>query len=197
MALAIRPITSDRMGLLLSYTHRSLFQDGLSGQDATRERIDSLSTDGYFQATDDLELYGRLALRYSVDGQNDLTLVQTLTYLTQARAQYRLTRRMDWAGELRFLIQPSSNTARSSYGTELGFWFIPDLRVGLGYNFNQASEPRGASTLLSRRGFYFTLSSKISRLFDLFGSQGLGLSGQASGAEENTGSSGQNESNRH
>jgi len=89
VALAIRPITSDRMGLLLSYTHRSLFQDGLSGQDATRERIDSLSTDGYFQATDDLELYGRLALRYSVDGQNDLTLVQTLTYLTQARAQYR------------------------------------------------------------------------------------------------------------
>ncbi|MBD0327228.1 MAG: hypothetical protein ICV68_12400, partial [Pyrinomonadaceae bacterium] len=96
--------------------------------------------------------------------------------LTQARVQYRLTRRFDWAGEARLLLQPSSGTQRSVYGTELGFWALPDLRLGAGYNFTRAGEPLGARTgLPARRGFYFTVSSKLSNLFDVFGTSKQGL----------------------
>ncbi len=174
-ALAYRPLTSDRVGVLFSFTHRSLDQDGFNGSGATRDRLDSLATDGYFQATDRLELYGRLALRFSANGQADLPFVSTFTYLTQARAQYRLTRRIDWAAEMRRLTQPSSGTQRSIYGAEIGVWALPDLRVGLGYNFSVTGEPFGANTLPARRGFYFTLSSKLSNLFDLFGTSKSGL----------------------
>jgi hypothetical protein len=161
--------------VLFSYTHRSMDQDAFNGSAPTRDRLDSLATDGYFQATDRLELYGRLALRFNANGQADLPFVSTFTYLTQARAQYRLTPRIDWAAEIRRLTQPSSGTHRSVYGTELGFWALPDLRVGLGYNFSVTGEPFGINALPTRRGVYFTLSSKLSNLFDLFGTSKSGL----------------------
>lgn len=174
-ALAYRPLESDRVGMLFSYNHRSLMQDGLNGADATRDRIDTLSTDFYVQATSALELYGRLALRFNANGQADLPYVSTLTYMTQARAQYRLTSRFDWAGEVRYLMQTSTGTRRSIYGTELGFWALPDLRLGVGYNFTRAGEPEGYRVSQGRRGFYFTISSKLSNLFDLFGTSRQGL----------------------
>jgi uncharacterized repeat protein (TIGR01451 family) len=176
-AIALRPLSTDRVGLLFSYNHRSIFQD--DNDNATlplRDRIDSVSADGYFQATSALELYGRFALRLNANGQPDLPYVSTLTYLTQGRVQYRLSRRFDWAGEARLLLQPSSGTQRAVYGTELGFWVMPDLRVGGGYNFTRAGEPAGVRTgLPARRGFYFTISSKLSNLFDLFGTSKQGL----------------------
>jgi uncharacterized repeat protein (TIGR01451 family) len=180
-ALAIRPIESDRVGLLFSYTHRSLTQNagsaGILGVAAapTRDRSDSLSTDGYYQLSKRLELYGRGALRFNANGQPELPFVSTLTFLTQARAQYLVTSRLDWAIESRMLFQPSSSTTRSTYATEAGFWALPDMRLGVGYNFTAAKEPAGAPFLPTRRGFYFTISSKLSNLFDLFGTSKAGL----------------------
>jgi uncharacterized repeat protein (TIGR01451 family) len=181
-ALAVRPLSTDRMGLLFSYTHRSMSQEnGGEGSttivEPTHARLDSISTDGYLQATKNVELYGRFALRFSGDGQRDLPSVQTLTYLGQARVQYHFSRRFDLAGETRMLFQPSSGSQRSSYGTELGFWVLPDLRVGVGYNFTRAGEPGGGVIIPTRRGFYFTISSKLSNLFDLFGTARNDLAG--------------------
>jgi len=184
-ALAIRPLNSDRGGLLFSFNHRSMNQVAgtagvLPALSATRDRVDTLATDGYYQATKNLELYARLALRFSANGQGDLPFVSTLTYLTQERAQYRLSHRLDWATEMRLMIQPSSGTHRTVVGTELGFWVLPDLRVGGGYNFTIAGEPNGSAALPTRRGFYFTISSKLSNLFDLFGTPRAGLASETS-----------------
>jgi hypothetical protein len=77
------------------------------------------------------------------------------------------------------LTQPSSGTHRTVYGAEIGVWALPDLRVGLGYNFSVTGEPFGATALPARRGFYFTLSSKLSNLFDLFGTSRSGLDGHS------------------
>jgi hypothetical protein len=176
-ALAIRPLKTDRAGLLFSFNHRSLEQSILDGAPATRDRLNTAAADGYYQATKRLELYGRFALRFAANGREDLPFVSTLTYLSQARVQYRLTTRFDWAAEARLIWQPSSQTQRSTYGTELGFWALPDLRLGLGYNFNAANEPAGVSPLPTRRGFYFAISSKLSSLFDLFGTSSNGLAG--------------------
>ncbi len=173
-ALAIRPISSDRSGLLFSYTHRSMTQE-TTGAIATRDRSDSLSTDAYHQLTKRLELYGRVALRLGANGQPDLPFVSTLSFLTQARAQYLLTRRVDLALETRMLFQPSSGTARSTYASEVGFWALPDLRFGGGYNVTSMREPIGTEMIPGKRGFYFTISSKLSNLFNLFGTSKAGL----------------------
>jgi uncharacterized repeat protein (TIGR01451 family) len=182
-ALAIRPQTSDRSGLLFSYTHRSLTQK-TNGVTPTRDRSDSLATDGYHQLTKRLELYGRFALRIGANGQPELPYVSTLSFLTQARAQYLLTRRLDWAIETRMLFQPASGTARSTYATELGFWVLPDLRLGGGYNLTSTKEPAGSDVIPGRRGFYFTISSKLSNLFDLFGTSKAGLDAAKDASKE-------------
>jgi hypothetical protein len=174
-ALAIRPLDSDRAGLLFSFNHRSLEQDGLNGQAPTRDRRDTLSSDGYYQATKRMELFGRFALSFSGNGQPNLPYASALTYLAQGRLQYRLSERFDWAGETRMIFQPASGTRRDVFATELGFWAMPDLRFGVGYNFTRASEPIGSSLIPRRSGFYFNISSKLSNLFDLFGTSRQGL----------------------
>jgi len=186
-ALAMRPVDSDGRGLLFTYTHRSLMQEGINAAEPTRDRIDSLSVDGYEQVTKRLEVYGKFALRFSANGQPQLPFVSTLTFLTQARAQYQLTDRFDWAIENRMLFQPSSHTRRSIYATEVGFWAIPDLRLGAGYNFTASGEPAGAHVLPTRRGFYFTITSKISNLFNLFGTSKAGLASDGRPSQEREG----------
>ncbi|HYE12851.1 MAG TPA: hypothetical protein VD968_00225, partial [Pyrinomonadaceae bacterium] len=169
-ALAWRPLRSDAAGLLFSYTRRDLTQEGsgITGG-RLRDRSDLLSSDGYYQATRNLELYGRFALKFGDTSSPQLAPASTLTYLTQGRAAYRLGQFIDIAGEGRWLAQPASMTRRASFGTELGFWVLPDLRLGAGYNWAGAYEPFGTSLQPGRRGFYFTISSKLSNLFDLFG----------------------------
>jgi uncharacterized repeat protein (TIGR01451 family) len=174
-ALAIRPLDSDRAGLLFSFNHRSLEQDGLSGQAPTQDRRDTISSDGYYQATKRVELFGRFALSFSGNSQPNLPYASALTYLAQGRLQYRLSERFDFAGETRMIFQPSSGTRRDVYATELGFWALPDIRFGVGYNFTRANEPVGSSLIPRRSGFYFNISSKLSSLFDLFGTSRQGL----------------------
>src|SRR6185503_88416 len=161
---------SDRMGVLFSYTHRSTETQEGNGV-AKRDSIDALSVDGYRQVTKRFEGYGHFAFRKNANGDQDLPFVSTLSLLAQARAQYQLTSRVDVAIETRMLFQPSSHTARLTHAAELGYWVIPDLRLGVGYNLTAAKEPLGASGLPTRRGFYFTVTSKVSRLFNLFGTK--------------------------
>jgi uncharacterized repeat protein (TIGR01451 family) len=174
-ALAFRPLDSDRAGLLFSFNHRAITQSGVAGVVPTSDQLDTLATDGYYQATKRLELYGRFALRFAANGEPGLPFVSTFTYLTQARAQYRLTSRLDWAGETRLIVQPSSGTRRTVYGTEIGLWPMPDLRLGVGYNFTAAGEPGLDRAMPRKQGFYFTVSSKLANLFDLFGTSRQGL----------------------
>jgi uncharacterized repeat protein (TIGR01451 family) len=170
-AVAVRPLNSDRMGVLFSYTHKSTTTQDAPGSVATRDRIDTLATDAYRQMNKRLEIYGHFALSHSANGDPQLPFVSTSSFLAQGRAQYQFTKRIDAAIETRMLFQPSSHTERLTHAAEIGYWVLPDLRVGVGYNFNVAKEPLGASGLPTRRGYYFTVTSKISRLFNLFGTK--------------------------
>jgi hypothetical protein len=174
-AIAWRPLESDRAGLLLSYTRRDLSQEGAEGRGETRDRSDMLSSDAYYQLTKNVELYGRVALKFGDTASPELARVSSFTYLTQGRFIYRAGRYIDFAGEARWLAQPSTQTQRGSFGTELGFWALPDLRLGGGYNWTRAGEPTAGALISGRRGFYFTISSKLSNLFDLFGTSREGL----------------------
>ena len=173
-ALALRPLKSDRAALLFSYTHRSLTQGGIGGQAGSTDRSDTLSTDGLWQPLKDTELYGRFALKFGANSREGLMNTSALTYLAQLRAQRRLRRAFDVAGEVRLMAQPSTQTTRTSVGAELGYWVFADMRIGVGYNFTSATEP-GGLVLVQPRGFYFTISTKLSNLFDLFGTSADGL----------------------
>ncbi|MDQ1612401.1 MAG: large repetitive protein [Pyrinomonadaceae bacterium] len=186
IALALRPLKSDRTALLLSYTHRSLTQSGLSGQSATTDRSDTLSTDGLWQPFKDTELYGRVAVKFGANSREGLMNASALTYLAQLRAQKRLRRAFDVAGEVRLMAQPSTHTTRTSVGAEIGYWVFADMRVGVGYNFTDATEP-GGLVVTQPRGFYFTISTKLSNLFDLFGTAADGLAvGNDGGSDATT-----------
>jgi hypothetical protein len=94
--------------------------------------------------------------------------------------QYRFAKFFDAAGEARWAGQPETKTSRTGAGAELGFWALPDLRLGVGYNFTASREPSAAlsfspSSAPARRGVYFTVSSKLSNLFNLFGTSRDGL----------------------
>ncbi len=187
-AAAYRPLDSDKYAFLFSYNNRMTTQKGsiIKGiaQAATRDRSDTLSSDGIYQLSKSTEIYGRFALRFNGNGNNSTAYASALTYLGQVRVQQRVSDYFDVAAEARMLNQPSSQTYRRSYGAELGFWALPDLRLGLGYNFTQANRyanlfPNDANNRQFRGGFYFTITSKLSNLFDLFGtsSQGLAAAG--------------------
>lgn len=191
-AIAWRPLNSDRVGLLFSYTRRDISHEGGSGSE-TRDRSDVLSSDAYWQATKHVELYGRFALKFADSGTQDFARVSSLTYLMQGRAAYRFGRYFDVAGEMRMLAQPSSNSGRTSFGSELGFWVFPDLRVAGGYNLTSVSEP--GVILNGRRGFYFVISSKLSNLFDLFGSSRDGTDDKSAGSRPSQSSSTETPSN--
>lgn len=182
VAFALRPHDTDKYGLLFGYTHRSsFFTTNKANENPTQIKADVLSVDGFYQPTNKLELYGRFALKFSGDGNTALPYADNMTMLMQTRAQYRISRLFDIAAENRFLYQPSSGSQKNWFGTELGFWATPDLRFGGGYNFSRLQEPLGfnSNSIYNKNGFYFVISSKISRLFDLFGTKKDGLQDSA------------------
>ena len=175
-AMAIRPHDTDKYGLLFSYQHRdTYYSDGKTLPTALRS--DVISVDGFHQTTKRLELYGRFALKFSGDGNSTLAYASNFTYLMQGRAQYLLTRQFDVAVENRFLYQPTSGSQKNWFGTEIGYWATPDLRFGIGYNFSRTQEPFGFNnnSVFNKNGVYFVISSKLSRLFNLFGTSKKGL----------------------
>ena len=174
-AVAIRPLKSDRHAVLFSYTHRSLAQAGVEGHSRTTESARILSADGFLAPARDTELFGRFALKFGASGREGLIPTSALTYISQLRLQRRLRRAFDVAVEGRLLTQPSSGTRRTSVGAEMGYWVLPDIRLGFGYNFTAADEPAGSLVVSQPRGWYFTISTKLSSLFDLFGTAADGL----------------------
>jgi uncharacterized repeat protein (TIGR01451 family) len=174
-AIALRPINSDDHAILFSYTQRSITQSGFGTQSPVSERSRVLSSDGYWQPFKDTELYGRFALKFGGNSREGLINASALTYIAQLRMQRRIRRAFDVAGEGRMLVQPSTHTSRTSVGAEVGYWILPDVRLGFGYSFASVTEPAGSLVATPPRGFYFTISTKLSSLFDLFGTSQQGL----------------------
>ena len=183
LAASWRPLESDRAAMLFSYTHRSINQSAVSGFSSTRDRDDILAADGLYQPLRRLELYGRYALKFGSNGSANLPLASTMTMLLQGRAELRLAKFFDVAGEVRSLWLSGISSRRFSAGAEVGFWALSDLRLAGGYNFTRMTENAGyfggfdSRGLNTRKGFYFVVSSKLSNMFNLFGTSREGLVG--------------------
>lgn len=156
---------------MFSYTLRHSDLTGLQGSQPAKDRVGILSTDGYIQPKRSIEFYGKFAMSdrsFSFAGSPS---INTTTYLWDGRAQVRRSTRFDVAAEGRYLKQPVTDLKRGTWGIEAGFWPLADLRVGLGYNFKSVDEiSANFPTNPIRQGVYFVLTTKRSRLFDLFSS---------------------------
>jgi hypothetical protein len=185
LATAWRPLRSDKTAFLMSYTHRSIEQGARQGFAPTIDRDEILAADGLYQPFRRLELYGRYALKFNRTGRDGVPVVSTLTSLIQGRAELRFAQYFDVAAEARLLWLSGTDSRRTSLGTELGFWALSDLRLAGGYNFTQMKENPGYfggfstfnQNLNTRKGFYFVVSSKLSNMFNLFGTAPTGLVG--------------------
>jgi hypothetical protein len=166
-ALAVRPITNERAGLLLSYQYvdRDLPIQAFGQSRNALEWRHRLSTDGYVQPLRRLDLHGKFAWQRA----NDLDQ-SAGTYLGQARARIVLHRFVDAAIEERYIWQPFTDTSRRGSAAEIGFWPAADLRAAVGYSFDDSRDPLGRDLEGRARGVYVTLSTKLSRLFNLLGS---------------------------
>ena len=173
-ALAWRPWKSDREALLFAYTRRASDIDGLGGLLPRTDTVSILSADGYLQPARALELYGKVAMSDRRADYQALGSVTNTTWLTQARAQTRVSRRLDGAIEGRYIAQVDGPTAQWTAAAEAGFWVTSDLRAGVGYNFKSAEMlAENFLTGSARRGFYLVLSTKLSSMFNLFPSATL------------------------
>lgn len=171
-ALAYRPLSNDKVALLFSYNTRMTDLTNGTTLNITRDRADTLATDGLWQASKRLEFYSHAAVKFLENGRPDVTKVSAMTFLVQNRAQYKLFEKWDVAAETRFLSQPSTDTARFSVGAELGFWIMPDIRLGGGYNLTKTYQPTVFNAAdFQKQGFYFNVTTKLSRIFNLFGSK--------------------------
>lgn len=177
LALAIRPHNTDRYGILLSYKHReNLFSSGTETT-PTELRSDLFSVDGFHQTTSRLEFYGKFAAKYQSDRTPSVPFANNLNYLAQGRAQYMLTNWLDVAAEGRFTYSPYSGGSSRWLGVEGGYWATPDLRIAGGYNFSTMNDAYGFNDngVFNRGGFYISVSTKISKFFNLFGTSEEGL----------------------
>ncbi len=164
----MRPATNDRLGWLLSYQYvdRDVpLQTVAPGRSSSGWRH-LFSTDGYAQPLQWLELHGKFAWQRS-----EVIDLRTDTYLWQARGQFALSRFVDAAIEERYLYQPASSSHREGTAMEIGFWPLADIRIAVGYNFRDTRDPFGRDLQGRDKGAYLTLSTKLSRLFDLIGSR--------------------------
>lgn len=181
LAMAVRPHDTDRYGFLVSYKHRESFFAANGETTPTELRSDLVSIDGFHQTTRRLELYGKFAAKYTYDRTPTIPEASNFTLLTQGRAQYLLGNSFDIAAEGRFMYSPFSGSSNRWIGLEGGYWATPELRIGVGYNFRQTVESYGfqENQVFNRGGFYFTVTTKISKLFDLFGTTQNGLETEA------------------
>jgi hypothetical protein len=161
-AFAIRPPTTDRVGILLSYE----YGERIGGSLVTTQQVRSkLSVDGFLQPFRRLELYGRVA---RVDAPAVSTLPAERGLLWQARGQWRVLWRFDVAAETRYL-EATPRGGASLTALESGFWVTSQLRFGVGYS-SAPLLPAGPVVTVptGNGGYYLVLSTRLTRLFSLF-----------------------------
>ena len=144
--IALRPESTNIINALAKIDVK---YDDNAPQDSTLEQLlanKSLvviaSTDLIFHPIRQVELYGKYAIRWrqEEDFNPDPNIesaqkITTKTDLYISRLRLELNNYIDVAGEYRLLYEHAIDEFKHGASTELGFWFIPNLRTAIGYNF--------------------------------------------------------------
>ena len=173
LGLAYRNPKSDRWNALMRYEYRRnpssipetiLFDSGTD----TSEHV--FAAEAIYAPNWRWEFYGKGAFRHSAtDLADDFDNASTV-FLTQLRAAYRLSYRMDLAVEGRWIGQDGANFDETGFAIETGYYLTPDLRLAVGYSFGSVDD-RDFSGYRSEGGPYLGVTFKLNELFGGFGRQ--------------------------
>lgn len=162
-AVALRPVRSDRLAVLASWSHGNLISPTQMTSGDPLQRRTRLSADGYIRPFRRMEVFGRSAWVLTRSAE---TGILTGSQLLQGRAQVRVMKWVDVATELRTVRTAASG--RVGAAGEAGVWVSPTLRVGVGY----AQGPWSGTALRAAHdrqgGAYVVFSSTLPSLFTLF-----------------------------
>jgi hypothetical protein len=88
-------------------------------------------------------------------------IFSTLTDFLLLRPQYDITPRLNVASEVRFLRQRGANDLKTGYSSEMGFVFLSNTMLSVGYNFQGYKDRDLVAYIYSVRGPYITMRIKF------------------------------------
>lgn len=175
LALAVRPVESDRAGLLFSYNlSKAQRQTGLvsplqgSSPSLACEQLGTLSADAYIEPVRRLEIAGRVAMSDRAIRYAGESRLATTSYLFQSRIHWRVWKRFDIATEGLLTLQPVNRSRHIRKAAETGFWLSSGLRLAAGYGFRSSGFGDDVRAGLKRNSPYIVFTMKTSMLFNLF-----------------------------
>ncbi|HZT11320.1 MAG TPA: hypothetical protein VFA29_00820 [Candidatus Baltobacteraceae bacterium] len=154
-SLAYRPDQNDRFISLFAF-------DRLSGTGmlTAGSRSDVASFEEFWRAGSGVEIAGRAA--YKIDGDGTYAAHTSLFGL---RVRKNIGKRFDLGAEVRALALPGiANSASSDAAVEAGYRVGSGTRAALGYSLRGSIDP-SLTGQPTHRGFYFTLTTLVDRIF--------------------------------
>ncbi|MBD1922676.1 hypothetical protein H6F77_16560 [Microcoleus sp. FACHB-831] len=173
LGLAYRDPSADQFNALLRYEYRrnpSTIPETLLLGSGTGYNDHLVAAEAIYAPDWRWEFYGKYAMRYSTTYYASDFSQDSMVYLAQARAAYKLGYRTDIAGEVRWIGQPSTGFKETGLAVEAGYYLTPDLRASLGYSFGSVDD-RDFTGYRSNGGVYFGLTLKLNELLGGFGRQ--------------------------
>jgi hypothetical protein len=137
MGLAYRPVDNDRLNFLFKL--QGLKGAGMQGSGASQARSYLGIFEMNYQPASRFSLLGRLALKESVD-RLEGERFGSRGWLSEVRALYDITERINAGLTLRLLDQPTIGSRVSGLGAETGYKATKDLWIVGGYNMTGFSE---------------------------------------------------------
>ena len=169
VGMAYRNPFNDKFNALLKYEYRqnpSTTPDTILVGSGTGSDIHLVSLEGIYAPNYRWEFYGKFALRSTKSYIADDFTDNNLLTLGQFRTSYRFAYRWDATAEVRWISQSVVGFDEVGLAAELGYYFTPNLRAALGYNFGGANDRDFNRT---KDGVYVTLSLKLDELLSGFG----------------------------
>ncbi|HID56167.1 TPA: hypothetical protein EYP37_06535 [Candidatus Poribacteria bacterium] len=137
--LAVRPERLNYLNLLAKVEYKSERDETVTPKLDYDVIIGSV--EGVLHPAKPFELFGKYAVRRSRRREMNFEYTSTVD-LWIARSRIELNRYVDVAGEYRLMYQRKLRNFEHGAAGELGFWFIKNLRMAVGYNFLGGSKDK-------------------------------------------------------
>ena len=157
--VAVRPERLNYLNLLAKVEYKSGIDETVTPKLDYEVIIGSV--EGVLHPAKPFELFGKYAVKRAKRKEMNFEYTST-TDLWIARARIELNRYVDVAGEYRLMYQRQLRNFEHGAAGELGFWFIKNLRLALGYNFLGGSKDRDfPESEYWTKGPYMRMSVKL------------------------------------
>ena len=144
LGYAFRPVDNDRLNFLARYTYLyDMYGQRVDGVDTPgpRQRSHVFSIDATYDLNDRWELGGKLGFRLSDSAPDAVTpLAGNDAGLVVINARYNLTYQWDALLEARYLTAPQAGLSDVGTLVTVSRQIGENFQLGLGYNFNAASD---------------------------------------------------------